>query len=267
MVTLADFNYTDNEDDVLAVIVNRLLASSLRSEYKNVMVLSGDVELEDGDTPLQLLDCDGVDRLVTMPVEDDVENHLFLITNASSGAEELTVKSNDESVTYAELLAGESVLLLPVGDGTWTVFFSGLAGVTDHGDLTGLTDDDHPQYMREFTLQVAIGNGVSAITTSTPIPDIEVPMNCTVQGWTLVADASGSIVIDVWKDTYANYPPSVADTIAGSEKPTLSSAQKNQDLALSTWTTSLTKGDWLKFNIDSTSTVKLVILSIRCVKA
>ena len=32
---------------------------------------------------------------------------------------------------------------------------------------------------------------------------------------------SGSIVIDVWKDTYANFPPIVADTITASAKPTL----------------------------------------------
>jgi len=69
-------------------------------------------------------------------------------------------------------------------------------------------------------------------------------------------------VIDVWKDTYANFPPTVADTITGTEKPTLSSASKNQDLTLSTWTTSITAGDWLRFNVDSASTVTRIALSI-----
>ena len=42
-----------------------------------------------------------------------------------------------------------------------------------------------------------------------------VPYAGTISGWTILADQSGSIVVDVWKDTYANFPPTVADTIAG----------------------------------------------------
>jgi hypothetical protein len=29
---------------------------------------------------------------------------------------------------------------------------AGVAGVTDHGELTGLTDDDHTQYLKETDL-------------------------------------------------------------------------------------------------------------------
>lgn len=92
---------------------------------------------------------------------------------------------------------------------------------------------------------------------------LEIPYAMTITGWTLVADQSGSIVIDVWKDTYANYPPTVGDSIAGTEKPTLSSAAKNQDLTLSTWTTSVSAGDTLVFNVDSASTVTKATLVIR----
>lgn len=34
-------------------------------------------------------------------------------------------------------------------DNQWTLPGTGGGGVTDHGDLTGLTDDDHPQYLTE----------------------------------------------------------------------------------------------------------------------
>ena len=111
-------------------------------------------------------------------------------------------------------------------------------------------------------LQMIIDGGGSAITTGVK-GYMEIPFAMTITGWTLVADQSGSIVVDVWKDTYANFPPTVADTISGSEKPTLSSAQKNQYLALSTWTTSVTAGDILGFNVDSVSTVTRVTLTIR----
>jgi len=107
-----------------------------------------------------------------------------------------------------------------------------------------------------------IDGGGSAITTGVK-HYIPIPYAFTITGWDIVADVSGSIVVDVWKDTYANFPPVVGDTIAGSEKPTLSSAQKNQDLTLSTWTTSVAAGDVLGINVDSATTVTKVWITLR----
>lgn len=126
----------------------------------------------------------------------------------------------------------------------------------DIADSTLFLDDAYDN------LQLIIDGGGSAITTGIK-GDLLVPYNCTVLGWDILADTSGSIVVDVWKDTYANFPPTVADTIAGSEKPTLSSATKNQDISLSSWTTALTRNDILRFNVDSASTVTRVTLSLR----
>ena len=109
------------------------------------------------------------------------------------------------------------------------------------------------------SLQFVIDGGGSAITTGQK-GHLVVPFNMTITGWDIFADQSGSIVVDVWKDTYANFPPTVADTIAGTEKPTLASAQKNQYLTLTTWTTGLTKGDNLAFNVDSITTVQRVVV-------
>ena len=156
------------------------------------------------------------------------------------------------------------------------------AAITDH--LTGTPADaettkaptsdwayDHKadkaaHHSNLLSLTFIIDGGGSAITTGQK-GHLEIPFACTITGWTLLANQSGSIVIDVWKDTYANFPPTVADTIAGSEKPTLSSAQKNQDLTLTTWTTAVAAGDILAFNVDSVSTVTRVILSIRAEKS
>ena len=116
-----------------------------------------------------------------------------------------------------------------------------------------------------ITITFIIDGSGSAITTGQK-GHLEIPFACTITGWTLVADVSGSIVIDVWKDTYTNFPPTVADTIAGTEKPTLASVQKNQDLTLTTWTTAVTAGDILAFNVDSVATVTRIVLSIRVTK-
>lgn len=125
---------------------------------------------------------------------------------------------------------------------------------------TGSSGGTTNQNRRSITL--TLDGGGSVITTGIKA-DVRVPYSGTITGWEIVANASGSIVIDVWKDTYANFPPTVADTIAGTEKPTLSSATKNQDTSLSTWTTSVTAGDWIRFNVDSVSTVTRVHLSIQ----
>lgn len=107
-----------------------------------------------------------------------------------------------------------------------------------------------------------IDGGGSAITTGIK-GDLEIPFACTITGWTMLADQSGSIVVDIWKDTYANYPPVVGDSITASDKPTISAATKGQDLAPTGWTTAVAAGDTLRFNVDSASTVTRVTLSIR----
>jgi hypothetical protein len=107
-----------------------------------------------------------------------------------------------------------------------------------------------------------IDGGGSAITTGEKL-DLYVPFDCTIVEATVLADQSGSIVLDVWKDTYANYPPSVADTITASAKPTLSSATKSTDSTLTGWTTSISAGDSLRVKVDSVSTVTRVLLTLK----
>jgi hypothetical protein len=79
-----------------------------------------------------------------------------------------------------------------------------------------------------FDVPLIIGNGVSAISASTSPPvGVTIPGPSKIVSYTLVGNASGSIQLDLWKDTYLNYPPLVADTICHSSyKPALSSVQK-----------------------------------------
>jgi hypothetical protein len=111
-------------------------------------------------------------------------------------------------------------------------------------------------------LQFVIDGGGVAITTGEK-GYLVVPFNCKVIEWVILADQTGSIVVNVWKDTYANFPPTSGDGIAGSEKPTLSSARKNQDTSLTTWTTALSRGDIIAFNVDSATTVTRVTVGLR----
>ena len=112
----------------------------------------------------------------------------------------------------------------------------------------------------EISINFIIDGGGNAISTGVK-GFIEVQFAITIQGWSVLADQSGSIVVDVNRSTYAGFP--TLTSIAGTELPTLSSAQKNQDLTLSSWTTTIAAGDVLGFEVDSITTVQRVTVSLR----
>lgn len=107
-----------------------------------------------------------------------------------------------------------------------------------------------------------IDGGGATITTGVK-GDLEIPFSCTITVATLLADQSGSIVVNVWKDTFANFPPTVADKITASAPPTITTATNSKDSTLTGWTTSITAGDTLRFNVDSITTIQRVTLSLK----
>jgi hypothetical protein len=92
---------------------------------------------------------------------------------------------------------------------------------------------------------------------------MHVPFPCTIIEATLLANITGNLVVDIWKDTYGNFPPTVADTITASAKPTLSSAIKTTDTTLTGWSKNLATGDVLAFNIDSVTLISKATLALR----
>ncbi len=92
---------------------------------------------------------------------------------------------------------------------------------------------------------------------------VRAPFTGTITAAEVVADVSGSIVIDIWKDVYGSFPPTIADTIVASAKPTLSTAQTSTDSTLTGWTTSVTKGDYLFFHVDSVSTLTKALVTLK----
>jgi hypothetical protein len=138
---------------------------------------------------------------------------------------------------------------------------------TDPGNVDDALDqlaervDDLEGATRSGVIGFTIDGGGSAITTGLK-GWVPVPENATITAARIVADQAGDCVVDIWKDTYANFPPTVADTITASARPTLSSAQKAEDATLTGWTTSLSAGDWLAFNVDSAATVTRVVVAL-----
>lgn len=129
--------------------------------------------------------------------------------------------------------------------------------------IEGLTKDETNDALgsRYFYINFIIDGGGSAITTGIK-GDVMVPAGTIVEVTTL-ADQSGDIVVDIWKDTYTNFAPTDADSITASAPPTLSSASKAQDNTLTGWTTSLSDEDILRFNVDSVATVERVTIVLK----
>lgn len=115
---------------------------------------------------------------------------------------------------------------------------------------------------RYHTITYVIDGGGAAITTGLK-GYLEIPFACTIDRWTLLADQSGSIVVDLWKDTYANAPPVIGDVITASAKPTISTAVKAQSSTLTGWTATIAAGDVLAFNVNSVTGIQRVTLSLR----
>ena len=145
-------------------------------------------------------------------------------------------------------------------------------------DVTGmsglLADDQHVldseviAAVGTITITFIIDGGGSAITTGQK-GHLEIPFGCTINAWTLMADVAGAIVIDIWKDTYANFPPADADAMPGAGKePTIAATnQKAQDTDVTDWTHyTIAAGDILAFNVDSCTTITRVTLSLKCTK-
>lgn len=151
-----------------------------------------------------------------------------------------------------------------------------LPGAIDTSQVTGLTTSNLAAAAGITAAQLASSaateflnfifeNSGSVIATGVA-GDIICPFACTIQSVTMLADQSGSMVVEIWKNSYANYPPTIADKITASAPPTLSAAAKSQDTTLTGWTTAIAAGDTLRFNVNSASTVTRVILQLKVLR-
>lgn len=95
---------------------------------------------------------------------------------------------------------------------------------------------------------------------------LEIPFACTIQRVTMMADPSGSIVVDIWKNAYLYAPPTDGNSITASAPPTVTTSQKSQDSTLTGWTTAIVAGDILAFNVDSVTDIQRVTISLKVVK-
>ena len=139
------------------------------------------------------------------------------------------------------------------------------AGFTTTGDLSDGTNSLTVLEIATADITFFIDGGGAEIADGIS-GWVEIPFACTILQCTLLADQTGSITIDIWKDTYANYPPDNADTITGANEPAIAAGIKDQDSTLTDWTTSVSAGDILYFNVDSCTTIEKCLVSLKIKK-
>jgi hypothetical protein len=152
--------------------------------------------------------------------------------------------------------AGISLSKLALGDNatfTGELTFANTVNFTSTvtGQQAGLTGN----------LNFIVDGGGAEISTGVK-GDVQIPFACTITSVTLLADQSGSIAVDIWKDTYGNFPPTDADSITASAVPTITTATKSTDSTLTGWTKTITAGDILRFNVDNVTTITRFTLSL-----
>lgn len=139
--------------------------------------------------------------------------------------------------------------------------FDELDGLTVNGARC-LTTDDLGSIVAPRVFAAIFDGGSTTPTAGTTVQCPPSPVACTIRQSTIIGDqTSGSAVVNVKKSTYAGFPTTTS--IAASAKPTLASAQKNQDSTLLGWTLNVAVGDIIEFVLDSVTTHRRIQVSIQ----
>jgi len=136
---------------------------------------------------------------------------------------------------------------------------TGATGSQGIQGIQGLTGPTGPQGPGTAVRQIGfVLSGVELLTTGVKLPGIRCPWNFTPTRWTILANGLCSLVADVWRDILANYPPTIADRIAGTDKPTVSAAPVATSIAMTGWGT-ISAGDIVVLELQSFSGVATLV--------
>lgn len=123
-------------------------------------------------------------------------------------------------------------------------------------DVTADNEADHVVELRGATFTG--GNTAIDAGTVNDVP-IYIKQECNITKIVVLTRSTvGSCVIDIWKKPFSNFPPSVADSIMGTSKPTIVSGRTYFDTTLTNVNRFLSAGDTLIVHLDSSSDFTVV---------
>ena len=186
-------------------------------------------------------------------VTDELSGSLFSV-NDISGIPILEVFSDDtvKIGTYnaeAIIVSGSSAIIT----GSFTGSFVG-----DGVGLTNISGSSLYDNIRTYRFEMGVSSTAEISTGAKGLKTV--PYLGTIVGWKLVADTATSTVVDLWKSNGSI--PTISDTITGTAKPTLSTAQLATSTTLTGWTTSVSPDDVFLLYVDSNTVATYISLEL-----
>lgn len=108
-------------------------------------------------------------------------------------------------------------------------------------------------------LAVTVDNGANPIVAGNK-SFITIPYDCTIYGWTILANTVGSIQFEIATSTTGTFPTTTS--ITGATPPILLVGQVASNYVLSDWTVALTAGQILVVSVTETATVSLSTITL-----
>lgn len=225
-----------------------LSANNFINGYTTIATAAGTTTLVVGSTYQQYF-TGSTTQTVLLPVTSTlILGQQFFIRNNSTGV--VTVQSSGGNTIQSMGPSSELLVTVILTTGTGTASWDAIY-VSANQDIASIT--------------LAIDGGGSTITTGIKA-DVFVPYSGTLQSVTMLADQTGSIVVDIWKVAYASYPATVSNTITASALPTITTAVKSQDNTLTGWTTTVNAGDTLRYNVNSATSITRLNMVLKILK-
>lgn len=209
------------------------------------------IRMFDGAADVPLYEVDPTTHLITKlygPVS----------TTALAGLMSAADKTKLDGIEAGATANADDADLLARANHTGSQAISTITGLQEALDAVGNTG--------AFGFTIDGGGAVIAVGTQVVIPAL--PFDITFAEIDMLADVTGSIQFDVWADTYANFPPTIADTITASSKPAIAAAQKAQKTTFPGWANGgvIAAGSPMIWNVDSVASIKKVTVGVTFTK-
>lgn len=89
-----------------------------------------------------------------------------------------------------------------------------------------------------------------------------VPFACTITGYTIQTGVAATVVLDVWKIAAGTAEPTNSNSITASAKPTLTADDVVHSTTLTGWTTSVSAGDLIGWEVEANDVAKFIGFSL-----
>jgi hypothetical protein len=179
---------------------------------------------------------------VTLPTAVGIAGKTYIIKNRGSGVITVgTTSSQTIDGVTTRTLATYSTLYVESNGANWSVSAASAAGGS-----------------RQIAL---VTNLASAGATGTiNQTHVGIGYNGTITGWYLTCFPSATVSVDVWK--VSGGVPTIANTITGSAKPSVTAARFNSSTTLTGWTTSVSAGDYFMMSVDTNNSATYINLQL-----